>query len=129
MKYVRNVPASVRQRLLSWARSGHRPFNELLHYFAIERFPYRLYRSEHAERLILKGALIWAGMLTIELSESPLANSYWGMRITAAARPPAQRINTISAKSRSRWTQNPSCFGCSQMPCSGPTSGISSTLP
>lgn len=58
MKYVRNVPASVRQRLLSRARSGHRPFNELLHYFAMERFLYRLSRSEHAERFVLKGALM-----------------------------------------------------------------------
>ena len=43
----RNVPASVRQRLLNRARSDRRPFNELLQYFAMERFLYRLSRSDH----------------------------------------------------------------------------------
>jgi hypothetical protein len=35
----RNVPASVRQRLLDRARSDGRPFSELLQYYAIERSP------------------------------------------------------------------------------------------
>jgi hypothetical protein len=38
-----------------------RPFNELLQYFAMERFLYRLSKSPHAEKFILKGAL----MLTV----------------------------------------------------------------
>ncbi len=37
-----NVAASVRQRLLDKARGSGRPFNELLQYFAMERFLYRL---------------------------------------------------------------------------------------
>ena len=53
-----NVPASVRQRLLNQARSDGRLFGELLQYFAMERFLYRLSRSTHAERFILKGALM-----------------------------------------------------------------------
>jgi predicted nucleotidyltransferase component of viral defense system len=56
-----NSPASVRQRLLNIARETGRPFQELLQYFAMERFLYRLSRSEYADRLILKGAL----MLTV----------------------------------------------------------------
>ena len=38
MKSARNLPASVRQRLLIRARSSRRPFSELLQYFATERF-------------------------------------------------------------------------------------------
>ena len=58
MKPIKNLPASVRQRLLDRARSGQRPFNELLQYYAMERFLYRLTRSAHAGRFILKGALM-----------------------------------------------------------------------
>lgn len=57
-KNVKNNAASVRQRLLNRARSDRRPFNELLQYYAMERFLYRLSQSEHAERFILKGALM-----------------------------------------------------------------------
>ena len=52
------MPASVRQRLLNRARRDRRPFNELLQYFAMERFLFRLSQSDHAERFILKGALM-----------------------------------------------------------------------
>lgn len=52
-----NLPASIRRRLLNRARNEHRPFNELLQYYAMERFLYRLARSDHASRFILKGAL------------------------------------------------------------------------
>lgn len=58
MKFPRNIPASVRQRLLNRAKSDRRPFNELLQYYAMERFLYRLSQSAHADRFILKGALM-----------------------------------------------------------------------
>ena len=58
MKSLRNIPASIRQRLLNRARSEKRPFNELLQYYAMERFLYRLSQSQHAKRFILKGALM-----------------------------------------------------------------------
>jgi predicted nucleotidyltransferase component of viral defense system len=58
MKPHGNIPASVRQRLLNRARSDQRPFNELLQYYAMERFLYRLSQSAHADRFILKGALM-----------------------------------------------------------------------
>ncbi len=54
----RNIPASIRQRLLNRAKSDRRPFNELLQYYAMERFLYRLSQSAHAHRFILKGALM-----------------------------------------------------------------------
>jgi predicted nucleotidyltransferase component of viral defense system len=55
-----NVSASVRQRLLNKARETGRPFSEILQYFAMERFLYRLSKSPHAEKFILKGALMLA---------------------------------------------------------------------
>jgi hypothetical protein len=58
MKRITNVSASVRQRLLNKARSDRRPFNELLQYYAMERFLFRLSRSPHAGRFILKGAMM-----------------------------------------------------------------------
>ncbi|MGD0223229.1 MAG: nucleotidyl transferase AbiEii/AbiGii toxin family protein [Terriglobia bacterium] len=54
-----NLPASVHQLLLNKARQTHRPFNELLQYYAMERFLYRLSKSPHAARFILKGALMF----------------------------------------------------------------------
>ena len=54
----RDLGASVRQRLLNQARSQGRPFQELLQYFATERFLYRLTKSPFADRFVLKGALL-----------------------------------------------------------------------
>ena len=54
----RNLSASVRQRLLNRSRSDQRPFNELLQYYAIERFLYRLSQSPYAHSFILKGGLL-----------------------------------------------------------------------
>ena len=58
-KSHQNIAASVRQRLLNKARADKRPFNELLQYYAMERFLYRLSRSVHAKTFILKGALMF----------------------------------------------------------------------
>ena len=58
MNGTRNVAASVRQRLLNRAREEKRPFQELLQYYAMERFLFRLSQSEHRNRFILKGALM-----------------------------------------------------------------------
>ena len=63
-KGIKNIAASVHQRLLNKAKESSRPFNELLQYFAIERFIYRLSKSLHADKFILKGALmfsVWCG--------------------------------------------------------------------
>ncbi|HSB13430.1 MAG TPA: nucleotidyl transferase AbiEii/AbiGii toxin family protein [Bryobacteraceae bacterium] len=63
----RDLGASVRQRLLNRARAEGRPFQELLQYFAMERFLYRLARSPFADRFVLKGALLltaWKAPIT-----------------------------------------------------------------
>jgi hypothetical protein len=54
----RDVGASVRQRLLNKSRTQGRPFQELLQYFAMERFLYRLAKSPYSDRFVLKGALL-----------------------------------------------------------------------
>jgi predicted nucleotidyltransferase component of viral defense system len=53
-----NIAASVRQKLLNLARDTGRQFNEVLQFYAMERFLYRLSVSEHKDKLILKGALM-----------------------------------------------------------------------
>jgi hypothetical protein len=46
----KNIAASVRQRLLNKAKETGRTFSELLQYFAMERFLYRLSKSRYADR-------------------------------------------------------------------------------
>ncbi len=57
----KDVASSVHQRLLNRAKETRRPFDEMLQHFAMERFLFRLSRSRHADKLVIKGAL----MLTI----------------------------------------------------------------
>lgn len=57
-KKLKNIAASVRQRLLNKSRSDIRPFQEIVQYYAMERFLYRLSKSSHANRFVLKGALM-----------------------------------------------------------------------
>lgn len=59
-KNVPNIAASVHQHLLNKAKESSRPFNELLQYYAIERFIYRLSKSPYAEQFVLKGALMFS---------------------------------------------------------------------
>jgi hypothetical protein len=66
---VVDIAASVRQRLLNISRDNNRPFNEVLQYFAMERFLYRLGISDHGRKFILKGALMLVAW------EAPLARS------------------------------------------------------
>ncbi len=55
---VKNMGASVRQRLLNYAKANGRPFAEVLQYYAMERFLYRLSISPQVEDFTLKGALL-----------------------------------------------------------------------
>jgi hypothetical protein len=50
--------ASVRQRLLNYSKASGRPFAEVLQYYAMERFLYRLSVSPLVEMFTLKGALL-----------------------------------------------------------------------
>jgi predicted nucleotidyltransferase component of viral defense system len=55
---VKDVAASIRARLQANAKETGRPFQEVLQYFAMERFLFRLSQSQHADKLVLKGGLM-----------------------------------------------------------------------
>jgi hypothetical protein len=55
---IKNLPASVQARLQNDARTSTRPFHELLQYYAMERFLYRLSKTPHRACFVLKGALM-----------------------------------------------------------------------
>lgn len=54
-----NVAASVRARLLNLAKAQGVDFNQVLVRFALERILYRMTQSPHADRFLLKGALLF----------------------------------------------------------------------
>lgn len=56
---TRDIPASVRGQLKNLARKSGRPLQELMQYFVMERFLFRLSQSEYADRFVLKGALMF----------------------------------------------------------------------
>ncbi len=58
MKPLKNVAASVHQRLLNLSRQSGRPFNEMAQYYALERWLYRLAQSDFRHKFVLKGALM-----------------------------------------------------------------------
>ena len=58
-KTKKNIAASVHQRLLNEAKKSGRPFVELMQYYAIERFMFRLAQSPFEENYTLKGALMF----------------------------------------------------------------------
>lgn len=58
-KQPTNVAASVRGRLQNLARARGREFQLVLTEFAIERLLYRLGISDHADRFVLKGAMLF----------------------------------------------------------------------
>ena len=60
----KNYAASVRQRLLNYARSNGQDFIFVLRTFAMERLLYRLSRSPYVDNFVLKGAMLfklWTG--------------------------------------------------------------------
>ncbi len=57
-KGIKDMAVSVHTRLLQRAKAEGRAFNELLQLYGMERLLYRISQSEHAERFVLKGALM-----------------------------------------------------------------------
>jgi hypothetical protein len=58
-KLIKNTSASVKSRLLNLSRKTGRDFQELTVRYTVERFLARLVASEHRERFILKGAMLY----------------------------------------------------------------------
>jgi len=69
VKKVSNLAASVQARLQNHARASARPFQELLQYYAMERFLYRLSTTSYRARFVLKGALM------LHVWDAPLARA------------------------------------------------------
>ena len=55
-----NLVASIRQRLLTFSQERGEDFALTLTRYGVERFLFRLSRSEHAQRFVLKGAMLFA---------------------------------------------------------------------
>lgn len=56
---IKNMSASVRQRLTNTAKAESRRFSDVLQYYALERWLFRLSQSQYRDRFILKGALLF----------------------------------------------------------------------
>lgn len=56
----RNLPHSIRERLLKLAKARNEEFQNFLMRYALERWLYRLSLSAHRERFVLKGAMLFA---------------------------------------------------------------------
>jgi len=57
---IRNMPASVKARLLNFSRESNQPFQILLTRYVLERLLYRLSTPTHRDRFVLKGAFLMA---------------------------------------------------------------------
>ena len=55
---LKNIGASVRARLLRVSKEKGQNFDLVLTHYAIERLLYRLAQSQHADRFVLKGAML-----------------------------------------------------------------------
>ena len=87
---VKNLSAFVHRHLLNRAHETNRPFQELLHYFAMERFLYRLSKSTYHTRFILKGALmfhVWAPSITRATKDIDFLGRFDNSLENLAARP------------------------------------------
>jgi hypothetical protein len=59
MAAPKNLAASVKVRLLALAERRDESFNLLMVRFGIERLLYRVSRSRHAGKFLLKGAMLF----------------------------------------------------------------------
>lgn len=57
----KNIAASIQARLRNEAEQQDKPFAELLQYYAMERFLYRLSKSQYLDKFVLKGGLLIYG--------------------------------------------------------------------
>src|SRR5574339_334056 len=57
----KNPSASIQARLKQEAESQGKPFAELLQYYGMERFLYRLSKSQYVDKFVLKGGLLIYG--------------------------------------------------------------------
>jgi predicted nucleotidyltransferase component of viral defense system len=59
---VQNIPASIQARLQNKVGEIGQSYNEVLQYYGMERFLYRLSKTPHVNDFILKGGLMFYGL-------------------------------------------------------------------
>lgn len=59
---ISNIPASIQAKLQNKAHESGQSFNELLQYYGMERFLYRLSKTPYVNDFILKGGLMFYGL-------------------------------------------------------------------
>jgi predicted nucleotidyltransferase component of viral defense system len=57
--HERNIIASIQKRLKNEAERQGKPYAEILQYYAMERFLFRLSKTKYASKFILKGGLLF----------------------------------------------------------------------
>lgn len=83
-----NVPASVRAKLKNKADELGLTFNQVLQYYAMERFLFRLSKTDWADALVVKGAAmlrVWDGAV----ARPPKTSTSWA--VSTALRSPSDR--------------------------------------
>jgi predicted nucleotidyltransferase component of viral defense system len=58
MREIKNIAASVNAQLQNLAKESGKPFQEILQYYVIERFLYRISQTKYCDKFVLKGGLI-----------------------------------------------------------------------
>jgi hypothetical protein len=95
---VGGLAQSIQTRLLNHARAIGADSNSVLARYGLERFLYRLGRSPHADRFVLKGGML----LRVWLGRPPgphVMRTFWGM--ATSRRPNSSASFGRSAVSRS----------------------------
>ncbi|MEW6027892.1 MAG: nucleotidyl transferase AbiEii/AbiGii toxin family protein [Chloroflexota bacterium] len=59
---IQNIPASIQARLQNKVGEIGQSFNDILQYYGMERFLYRLSKTRHVNDFILKGGLMFYGL-------------------------------------------------------------------
>lgn len=59
MKEIKNLPASIRAKLLARSRAGGEDFGRTLVRYGVERFLFRLSQHSSRDRFVLKGAMLF----------------------------------------------------------------------
>jgi len=59
---IQNIPASIQARLQNKVGEIGQSYNEILQYYGMERFLYRLSKTPHVNDFILKGGLMFYGL-------------------------------------------------------------------
>lgn len=89
-KEIKNIAASVKARLLNYAKKEGIAFNRILVYYFQERFLYRLSLSKHKNKLILKGGVL---LLTLDINKGrPTQDIDFLARLESLDHPTAEKI-------------------------------------